>query len=123
MPTPTFIILYVADPSASARFYAGILDRAPVESSSEFAMFALDTGTMLGLWARDAVKPATDPSTGGAEVGLPADSAAAVDTRHADWIKRGLPILQAPTSMDFGRTFVASDPDGHRLRVFAPAAK
>jgi hypothetical protein len=24
--------------------------------------------------------------------------------------------------MDFGRTFVALDPDGHRLRVFAPAA-
>ena len=23
--------------------------------------------------------------------------------------------------MDFGRTFVGLDPDGHRLRVFAPA--
>ena len=23
--------------------------------------------------------------------------------------------------LDFGRTFVALDPDGHRLRVFAPA--
>ena len=28
---------------------------------------------------------------------------------------------QAPTDLDFGRTFVALDPDGHRLRVFAPA--
>ena len=27
-----------------------------------------------------------------------------------------------PTDMEFGRTFVALDPDGHRLRVFAPAA-
>jgi hypothetical protein len=27
-----------------------------------------------------------------------------------------------PTKMDFGTTFVALDPDGHRLRVFAPAA-
>jgi hypothetical protein len=24
--------------------------------------------------------------------------------------------------MDFGTTFVATDPDGHRLRVFVPAA-
>jgi hypothetical protein len=24
--------------------------------------------------------------------------------------------------MDFGVTFVATDPDGHRLRVFVPAA-
>jgi hypothetical protein len=23
--------------------------------------------------------------------------------------------------MDFGHTFTAADPDGHRLRVFAPA--
>jgi hypothetical protein len=31
-----------------------------------------------------------------------------------------LKIAQAPTAMDFGMTFVALDPDGHRLRVFAP---
>ena len=24
--------------------------------------------------------------------------------------------------MDFGHTFVAADPDGHRLRVFVPGA-
>ena len=45
---------------------------------------------------------------------------AAVDATHADWKERGLPILQSPTEMDFGRTFVAGDPDGHRLRVFFP---
>jgi hypothetical protein len=26
-------------------------------------------------------------------------------------------MLQAPADMDFGRTFVALDPDNHRLRV------
>ena len=35
--------------------------------------------------------------------------------------KRGIEILQKPTRMDFGFTFVGLDPDGHRLRVFAPA--
>jgi hypothetical protein len=30
-------------------------------------------------------------------------------------------IIQEPTDMDFGRTFVGLDPDGHRVRVFAPA--
>lgn len=39
-----------------------------------------------------------------------------------DWKKRGLTILQEPVQMDFGTTFVASDPDGHCLRAFAPAA-
>jgi predicted enzyme related to lactoylglutathione lyase len=31
-------------------------------------------------------------------------------------------VAQPPTRMDFGFTFLALDPDGHRLRVFAPAA-
>ena len=34
---------------------------------------------------------------------------------------RDIATLQAPTRMDFGLTFTASDPDGHRLRVFSPA--
>lgn len=48
--------------------------------------------------------------------------AIAVDTMYTDWKRRGLEIIQAPTRMSFGATFVALDPDGHRLRVFAPPA-
>jgi len=33
-----------------------------------------------------------------------------------------LDIIQEPVQMDFGYTFVATDPDGHRLRVFVPEA-
>ena len=40
---------------------------------------------------------------------------------HEAWVSRGVTIAQAPTDLDFGRTFVALDPDGHRLRVFRPA--
>jgi hypothetical protein len=46
----------------------------------------------------------------------------AVEATHADWTRRGLTILQPPTAMSFGATFGALHPDGHRLRVFAPAA-
>jgi predicted enzyme related to lactoylglutathione lyase len=58
---------------------------------------------------------------GGSEIGIAIESPAAVGATHADWNARGLTILQGPTEMDFGRTFVALDPDDHRLRVFAPA--
>jgi predicted enzyme related to lactoylglutathione lyase len=27
-------------------------------------------------------------------------------------------VAQKPTDMDFGRTFVVLDPDGHRIRVY-----
>ena len=56
------------------------------------------------------------------EIAFAVADAAAVDATHADWRSRGYPIAQKPTAMDFGHTFVALDPDGHRLRVFAPAA-
>ncbi|HVW91717.1 MAG TPA: drug:proton antiporter, partial [Devosia sp.] len=35
------------------------------------------------------------------------------------WKGLDLVMLQEPTEMDFGFTFTAADPDGHRLRVFA----
>lgn len=122
MTEPNFVILYVKDPSASAAFYADVLGRAPVEASPTFVMFALSTGVMLGLWLRDNVVPAADAAPGGAELAITVPNADAVRATHADWSRRKLPIAQTPTAMDFGLTFVALDPDGHRLRVFAPAA-
>ena len=116
-----FVILYVDSPATSAAFYSDLLGRKPVESSPTFAMFALNSGVMLGLWARHTVQPAATPG-GSGEIAISVPDADAVQALHADWRRRGLKFLQAPTDMEFGRTFVALDPDGHRLRVFAPAA-
>ncbi|MBT9459809.1 MAG: VOC family protein [Burkholderiaceae bacterium] len=121
--TPNFVLLYVASPAESAGFYAQLLGRPPVESSPTFAMFALDSGVMLGLWARHTVAPAAAGQPGSAELAFAQPSREAVDALHAEWQTRGLPIIQAPTAMDFGYTFTAADPDGHRLRVFAPQGR
>lgn len=117
---PSFIILYVDNPPTSAGFYTGLLGKAPVESSPTFAMFAMESGMMLGLWSRRTVEPKAAGAPGAGEIAFTVADAATVKTMHADWAKRGLPIIQPPTDMDFGHTFVATDPDGHRLRVFAP---
>jgi catechol 2,3-dioxygenase-like lactoylglutathione lyase family enzyme len=122
MQDPNFVLLYVESPALSAAFYADLLARQPVESSPTFAMFALASGIMLGLWARHGVEPAPTGTSGAAEIGFQVDSLPAVDALHTEWKRRGLAIAQGPTDMDFGRTFVALDPDGHRLRVFAPFA-
>jgi predicted enzyme related to lactoylglutathione lyase len=118
---PNFVILYVDSPKVSAEFYAALLGRGPVEASPTFVMFALETGLMLGLWSRQGVKPAPSATSGGCEIGITVDQAAAVDAACVSWKARGVRIAQEPTDMDFGRTFVGLDPDGHRLRVFAPA--
>jgi catechol 2,3-dioxygenase-like lactoylglutathione lyase family enzyme len=122
MADPNFILLYVDNPPQSARFYADLLGKPPVESSPTFAMFALETGVMLGLWSRHTVEPAAAGAPGSGELAFTVADKDAVQRLHGDWSGRGLRIAQAPTDLDFGRTFVALDPDGHRLRVFAPAA-
>ena len=118
---PNFVILYVNDATASASFYAELLGRKPVEAAPTFSMFALESGVMLGLWTKRGVEPEATPP-GGSELCFSVGGAGAVDALHVDWRKRGLDIIQSPVEMDFGRTFVALDPDGHRLRVFAPRA-
>ena len=117
---PKFILLYVDSPKASGDFYTSLLGREPVETSPTFVMFALGGGLMLGLWSRNTVKPAPVATGGGSEIGIAVDNPAAVDTTCAAWKARGVSIVQEPTAMDFGRTFVGLDPDGHRVRVFAP---
>jgi len=121
MPDASFVILYVDNPARSAEFYAGLLDRAPLESSPTFAMFALRDGMMLGLWSRHTVQPAAAAAGGGAEVAFTVATPGDVDDTCRQWRDKGLPVLQAPVDLDFGRTFVALDPDGHRLRVLASA--
>ncbi len=118
MPTPNFVILYVDSPEKSGAFYAALLGRQPVEASATFVLFVFDNGFKLGLWSRHTVEPAAKAAGGGAEVVIAVDTPASVDATHADWAGSGIAIAQAPTDMDFGRTFVALDPDGHRLRVY-----
>jgi catechol 2,3-dioxygenase-like lactoylglutathione lyase family enzyme len=122
MSDPNFILLYVASAPQSAAFYAELLGKAPLETAPTFAMFALDSGVMLGLWTASGVQPHATPP-GGSELAFAVASDDVVRERHAQWRAKGLPILQAPTAMDFGYTFTAADPDGHRLRVFAPRAE
>ncbi len=121
MPDASFVILYVNSPAQSAAFYRDLLSREPIESSATFAMFALREGMMLGLWSRHTVRPAPAAMPGGTEVAFTVDAPADVDRTHASWRAKGLAIVQPPENLDFGRTFVALDPDGHRLRILAPA--
>jgi catechol 2,3-dioxygenase-like lactoylglutathione lyase family enzyme len=121
MHHPNYVLLFVENPIASARFYTSLLDIKPLESSPTFALFQLDSGLRLGLWSRRDAEPPVIARGGGSELGIPVADDGTLDDLYAKWKARGLAIVLAPTDMDFGRTFVALDPDGHRLRVFRPA--
>ena len=90
----------------------------PVDAMTlPFAMFTLTEGAMLGLWSRAAARP---DATGGMELVRMAGAAAAVDATHAAWLALGVKVAEPPQTMEFGRNFLATGPDGHRLRVLAP---
>ncbi|NPU64047.1 drug:proton antiporter [Bradyrhizobium sp. 83012] len=116
----SFLLLYVDTPAKSAAFYADLLGLPVIEQSPTFAMLPLREGVMLGLWSRHTVEPAATGAAGFSEVAFTVADSGEVERLHDDWAARGLTIIQAPTRMDFGTTFVALDPDGHRLRVFVP---
>jgi predicted enzyme related to lactoylglutathione lyase len=121
MTNPNSIVLYVSDTLKSRAFYSNLFQREPVQSSDSFSGFAFDSGLFIGLWARPKVVPTVSAPAGASEIGFGMADPKAVDALYADWTKRGVTVAQEPTDMEFGRTFTALDPDGHRLRVFAEA--
>ena len=116
------VVLYVDDAQASSTFYQTLLERPVAQSSPKFVLLPLGNGAMLGLWQRDAVEPPSASQAGSSEISWAVANADAVRATFEAWTRRGVRIAQPPTAMPFGDTFVALDPDGHRLRVLATAA-
>jgi catechol 2,3-dioxygenase-like lactoylglutathione lyase family enzyme len=115
MPHLGFVLLFVNNPLKSAIFYRQILGIEPIEESPTFAGFNLSNGVLLGLWSRHTAEPRVDTQAGAQEICFPVDD---VDALYESWGKMQVTIAQKPTDLDFGRTFVICDPDGHRIRVY-----
>jgi len=116
------VVLYVNDAQASSAFYQTLLECPVAQSSPKFVVLPLRNGAMLGLWQRDAVVPPSAAQAASSEISWAVANAEAVRATFDTWTTRGVRIAQPPTAMPFGDTFVALDPDGHRLRVLATAA-
>jgi len=110
-----YVLLFVKNPHRSASFYSELFGLKPIEQSPTFVLFRLANGVMLGLWSCYTAEPRVDHLPGGSEICF---AATQVDSVFEEWGKLGVTIIQKPTEMDFGRTFVAIDPDGHRIRVY-----
>jgi len=122
MRTLNYLLLPVRNPRQSATLYTRLLGCEPVENSETFVLYVLPTGLKLGLWITSEMEP-KPASPGGIEIAFTETSRDAVLATYEEWRELGLEVLQKPTDMDFGFTFVMKDPDGHRLRPFVLAAK
>lgn len=70
---------------------------------------------MLGLWSRYTAEPRVEATAGAQEICFSTED---VDGLYESWGKKHLTVIQKPTDLDFGRTFVVADPDGHRIRIY-----
>lgn len=114
---PNVIVLYVNDLGITSQFYQDILGIKPEKASITFHSFTLLNGMHVALKARHSVVPSADAKSGNGELAFTLDDDKKVDALFAAWQAKGIAILCPPKRLPFGYTFVALDPDGHRLRV------
>ena len=117
-----FVLLHVADPMASVSFYSDLLGKPAIDSRPGFAMLPLSDAVVLGLWLAGEADPSGVGKPGASEISFDVADVPALEKLHADWAAKGVEILTQPVAMPFGHTFVAADPDGHRIRVVASSS-
>jgi predicted enzyme related to lactoylglutathione lyase len=111
-----FTLFYVESVASSAAFYRRILSTEPFEEHPTFASFQLADGHFLGLWGEKGVEPKPVGTGARSEICFDSADRADLEAKLEAWIAAGAKLEQDLTSMDFGDTFVVSDPDGHRIR-------
>lgn len=119
MMSPNLIILYVDDPIKSSEFYRTILEKEP-EGFPTYQCFELDNGFTLGLWSTKAKNFISGGEGHRMELAFQVKSERQVKELYELWKSKGVKIEQDLEVAVFGLTFVAVDPDGHRIRVNLP---
>ncbi|MGH2343297.1 VOC family protein [Segnochrobactraceae bacterium EtOH-i3] len=116
---PSSLIIYVDDIDVSTNFYKTILNAEPVQTFQDFSVFVLTESFTLGIQSKHAIDPKPQAAFGGFEISMSYATNAEVDDLCREWKAKNIAMALEPTMLDFGYTFVATDPDGHRLRVCA----
>ncbi|MBB4932255.1 catechol 2,3-dioxygenase-like lactoylglutathione lyase family enzyme [Lipingzhangella halophila] len=117
MTASVVTIVYVNDAPAAARFYGDLLGISPSFETPGYIAFGLGPGADLALWA-DQFESLTPDVPRTSEVCLAIDGGPEeLDAVFQQWRSKGVTILHEPHDAGFGRTFLAADPDGNRVRV------
>ncbi len=120
MLTPNLFLLYVDDPQASAAFYEEIFGCAPKAAFPTYVAFEFAGGMTVALWSTSARNFVSAGSGHHSEIAFMVADDHAVRALHDRWKSAGVVIEQPLHEAVFGLTFVALDPDSHRIRVCTP---
>jgi predicted enzyme related to lactoylglutathione lyase len=120
MLTPNLLLFYVKNPTESAIFYEKIFNIAPVVSFPTYVAFTFTEGFTFSLWSTQAKNFSSEGQGHRSELAFMVPNEDQVRALRKTWKKQGVQIEQDLHEAVFGLTFVALDPDGHRIRVCMP---
>ncbi len=112
------IVLYVENVDLSKDFYADIFNCEPQMLSPTFALVEFASNVNLTLKQAADLTPASNIRGGGTELSISVTDKGTFDALYQAWKSKGVEFAQPPVELVFGISFVAIDPDGHRIRVF-----
>ena len=120
MLIPNLLLFYVQDPLESALFYEKIFSRKPVASFPTYVAFSFENGLTFSLWSMKAQDFVSGGTGHRSELSFMVQDEQTVRELRKQWGEFGVAIEQDLHEAVFGLTFVALDPDGHRIRVCIP---
>lgn len=120
MLIPNLLLFYVQDPLVSAAFYEKIFQIKPAASYPTYVAFSFESGFTFSLWSLQAENFASGGKGHRSELAFMVPNEKEVRELYNKWEKLGVKIEQDLHEATFGLTFVALDPDNHRIRVCIP---
>lgn len=120
MPIPNLLLFYVSNPLESASFYEKIFSIKPVASFPTYVAFTFENGFTFSLWSTKAKNFVSGGAGHRSELAFMVEDETIIRQLRNDWGQLGITIEQDLHEAVFGLTFVALDPDGHRIRVCMP---
>ncbi len=120
MLIPNLLLFYVKDPLKSALFYQKIFSIKPVASFPTYVAFSFENGLTFSLWSTQAKNFVSGGTGHLSELSFMAKDEQTVRHLRKEWEEFDVTIEQDLHEAVFGLTFVALDPDGHRIRVCMP---
>lgn len=120
MLIPNLLLFYVEDPLASAAFYEKIFQIKPIASYPTYVAFSFENGFTFSLWSKQAANFVSGGEGHRSELAFMVQNEEEVRKLRKMWGQLNVRIEQELHEATFGLTFVALDPDNHRIRVCIP---
>lgn len=120
MLIPNLLLFYVKDPLKSALFYENIFSMKPIASFPTYVAFTFENEFTFSLWSTQANDFVSSGTGHRSELAFLVENEQLVRKLNQEWKEFGVSIEQDLHEAAFGLTFVALDPDGHRIRVCIP---